>query len=143
MSRSLILRSTRYAVAFVGATLACSIPTDLCGCPPARSAVFVRGTLTDADGAAIAGARVYLDGVPESQASASPIYVSGAGDAQTDAAGAFRGLAYSIYAPGPLSLRAAVVRPGLPDTVSLAAGVANFRYERDRPDTVSVSLRLP
>jgi hypothetical protein len=143
MSRSLIPLAARCAVACVGATLACSIPTELCGCPAARSTVFVRGTVTDAGGVEIAGARVYLDGVPASQASANPIYVSGPGDAQTDAADTFRGLAYSVYAPGSLALRAAVVRPGLPDTVRLAAGAANFRHERDRPDTVSVDLRLP
>lgn len=143
MSRALISRVSRAALAAVAATLACSIPTDVCGCPPARSTVFVRGTLTDAAGRAVAAARLYFDGVPVSQPAAYTVYVGGQGDAQTDAGGAFRGLAYSAHSPGSLALRVGVVRPGLPDTVRLAAGEANFRSERDRPDTVSVNLRLP
>ncbi|MBA3889104.1 MAG: carboxypeptidase regulatory-like domain-containing protein [Gemmatimonadaceae bacterium] len=142
MIRWTFTRMSRFALVGVGATLACSIPTDLCGCPPARSAVYVRGTLTDANGLAIAGARVYLDGVPTGT-TADLLALNGFGASQTDADGAFRGLAYSMFSPGPLALRAAVVRPGLPDTVRLAAGLATFRYERDRPDTVSVDLRLP
>ncbi len=115
----------------------------MCGCPPARSAVFVRGTLTDATGDPVAGARMYFDGVRLDQTAAYPLTAGGPGDAVTDREGAFRGLVYSGHAPGRLALRAAVVRPGQPDTVRLAAGEAAFRYERERPDTVTVHLRLP
>ncbi len=143
MLRSAFTRFNRVALVGIGATLACSIPTALCGCPPARSTAYVRGTLTDANGLAIAGARVYFDAVPTSPGTAYPPVVAGLGESQTDAGGTFRGLVYSLFSPGPLALRAAVVRPGLPDTVRLAAGLATFRHERDRPDTVSVNLRLP
>jgi hypothetical protein len=133
----------RAALACLGATLACSIPTDVCGCTPARSIVFVRGTLTDAGGTPVAGARLYFDGVPAGQSTSYRVDVRGPGDAQTDATGAFHGLVYSSYSPGPRRLRAAVVRPALSDTVSLSAGTAGFRNERERPDTVLVILRLP
>lgn len=142
MSRSL-MRLGRYALTCGAATLACAIPTSVCGCTPSRSSVFVRGSLTDAAGQAVAGARLYFDGAPLGQATSSRVYVDGPGDAGTDASGAFQGRVFSVSPPGPLALRVAVVQAGLPDTVRLTVGSATFRNQRDTPDTVSISVRLP
>jgi len=133
----------RHVLTCVVASLACTIPTTLCGCPPARSTVFVRGSLTDAAGQTVGGARLYFDGVPASQSTSFPVYVGGPGDTQTDGGGTFATLIYSPFSPGQLVLRAAVVRPGLPDTVTLSVGGVTFRNERETPETVSVALHLP
>ena len=133
-------RRTLAAAVAAAVLLACTLPTDACGCTPARSWVFVIGTV-DAAGAPVSGARVYLDGASPATAAAMPVYVGPYPDATTDAAGAFRAPAYSMGAPGTLALRAAVVRPGAADTVRLAAGTALFRLER--PDTARVTLHLP
>ena len=132
-------------VVLVGAVMAlgCFSPTSVCGCTPPRSRVYVRGTITDSRGAPVVGARLYLDGVPPDQATSYPVFVGEFSDAQTDAAGAFGGLAYSVYSPGVLAMRAAVVRPGLPDTVRLSAGQAPFRDQGAAPDTVTIGLTVP
>ncbi len=123
------------------AVISCSTPTQMCGCPPARSAVFVIGAVVDAGGRPVADARLALDGVPPERAADFP--QGGFGGTRSDAVGEFRTLAYSGFAPGMLELRAAVVRPGTADTVRLRLGPARFRDEDDRPDTVRASLRLP
>ena len=105
--------------------------------------MFVRGSLTGADGHTIAGARLYFDGVPTSQSTILPVYASGPPNAESDVDGEFRALVYSTFSPGALVLRAAVVQPGLPDTVRITVGSATFRGEHEQPDTVAVTLRLP
>ena len=132
---------SRALAALAVIALACSTPTDVCGCPPARSAVVVAGTVADAAGAPVAGARILLDAVPLTLSSEPPIAYSIV--PVTDAAGAFAGRAYSLWADDEQALRAAVVRPGTADTVRLRLGAATLRPEHGRLDTVRVALRLP
>jgi hypothetical protein len=137
-------RIARVLVVGVVALFACTTPTSLCGCPPTRSTVLVGGTLLDAGGVPVSGARVYLDGAPR-PATGQPVpqYLDFTQSVTTNTAGSFRALAYSIYSPGTLELRAAVVRPGVADTVRLVVGLAPFHNERETPDSVYVTLRLP
>jgi hypothetical protein len=140
VSMSRILRRVLVALAVAG--VACSIPTDACGCSPARTSVYVIGTLVDAAGTSVVGARLAFDGVATTgPGSDFALYVGTGSDAQTDGSGAFRGMAYSTFAPGALQLRVGVIRPATADTFRLSAGTATFRL--DRPDTVRVALRLP
>lgn len=129
------------AVALAG--LACATPTGLCGCPPARMAVMVSGTVTDSSGTPVAGARIFLAGFPEDRPATVIDELSGPADALTDAGGVFLGRAYSYFGLGPQELRVAVVRAGASDTVRLSAGRAPFRLEGERLDTARVTLRLP
>jgi hypothetical protein len=138
-------RMARVLVGGVLALFACTTtPTSLCGCPPSRSTVLVGGTVLDAGGAPVSGARLYLDGAPRSGTGQSaPQYLDSAPSATTDATGSFRALVYSPYSPGILELRAAVMRPGVADTVRLVVGLASFHDERTQPDSIYATLRLP
>lgn len=123
--------------------LSCTTPTVMCGCPPARSSVVVVGTVTEQNGAPVAGARLYFERTASGQFPATPLDIGYGTDTQTDAAGAFRSLVYSAYSPDIVTLRAGIRRAGATDTVWVSAGSATFRYERDSQDTARVMLRLP
>ena len=125
-----------------GIVIACGFPTAVCGCSLGHSAVYVIGTLADAAGAPVVGARVFLDGFPATLTPSPPIFV-GDQNVRTDATGAFRGIAYSYYGTVRMELRVAVLRTESADTSRLNAGEANFRWQRERLDTVRVNLRLP
>lgn len=134
---------SRFSAALIIAGLGCWFPTDICACPPARTAVYVIGSLTDAAGSPVADARLYLDGVPTNRTWDDPILVSGPSSARSDAAGAFRGVAYSHWSPATLELRAVVVSPDLADTIRLSGGSVPFRQDGTTLDTARVTLRLP
>jgi len=117
------------------------MPTDMCSCPPSRSSVFLVGTLVDAMSQPVAGARLGFDGSPPDRAwppnfGANPI-------GPTGASGAFSGLIFSHVSPGMQVLRAAVVRTAGADTVRIDLWLVPFRHERDVPDTVRFTIRLP
>lgn len=130
----------RIGAALTVVALACTTPT-VCACTPARSAVVVSGTLTDASGEAVAGARLLFASEPQGRPPAQVMYYEYIG-APTSASGAFQGKAYG-WSPGTLELHVGVVQAGRADTVKLTAGLAQFRPERDPLDTVRLSLRLP
>jgi len=137
-----MLRYSSTIVAALGLVFAsCSSPTELCSCPPARTSVFVVGMLVDANGAPISGARVYLVGEPP-RAEPLPLFATDP-TATTGADGAFRGRVYSLFGPGEQLVRGLVVSPTATDTIVVDAGTAQFRYEEQRPDTVSVTIRTP
>ncbi|MES2524408.1 MAG: hypothetical protein V4617_17045 [Gemmatimonadota bacterium] len=119
-----------------------SSPTEMCACPPSRSAVVVEGTLRDAADAPVANTQLFLDGVPANFPQEALATLWGT-RATTDASGAFRVLVYSMYGPAPMTLRAVVVRTSPADTIRLAGGQVPFRHEREVPETVQVTLRLP
>ena len=135
-------RHSSMVLAALGAILAsCSSPTGMCACPPARSSVFVVGTLVDATGVPISGGRIYLVGVSP-RAEGQPLFASDL-TARTDADGAFRGRVYSMHSPSDLLVRGLVITPAATDTIVVDAGTARFRHEAQRPDTVRVDIRTP
>ena len=124
------------------ALIACSTPTGMvCACPPSRSILAVVGTVRDAGDAPVAGARVYFDAVPAGIPESSRFYTP-LGVAQTDAAGAFGSLLYNLFGSAQ-ELRANVVRAGSTDTLRFNLGAFAFRSERERPDTLRTTIRLP
>jgi len=141
MAVSRIVRPLAFGVM---AILACSAPTEVCGCSPARSVVLVRGTLLDTSGQPVAGARLHFDAVRRPTTRPDPEqFIGPRADATTDSVGAFRATVYSYFMPTGLELRAAVVRPGVLETVRLHVGPVPFRNDRVRPDSIRITLRLP
>lgn len=138
-----LYRST-IPLVILGLGLSCSSPTEMCACPPARSAVVVRGVVSEAGGAPIAGARLFFAGVPRTNNSPLLGQFSTMPEAQTNSEGAFQGVAYSAFSPGPLELRVGVVvqlRPS--DTVRISVDAVSFRYERSALDTVRLNVQIP
>lgn len=130
------------SVAALGVVLAsCSFPTDMCACPPARSTVFVVGTLVDANGAPISGGRLYLVG--QSPRVEGQLLFASDLTATTDAGGAFSGRVFSLHSPGELVVRGLVITPTAGDTIVVEVGPAQFRHEAQRPDTLRVSIQIP
>lgn len=123
--------------------VACTGATDVCGCPPLPPvAVVVTGRVTDAGGAPVAGARVAVDAVP-AIFSSEPIFHF-IDPTTTGADGAFVTRALATYGPGPMSLRASVVRAGTTDTARVRLPViVQFDDRRSTPDTVNVTVSLP
>lgn len=128
----------------VAVIAACSSPTEMCACPPSRTAVYVRGTLLARNGTPVPNARLGVDAVPRGNGAFDAMPVPAGGTILTTSDdGMFAGIVYSMFAPDSLHLRFAVLPEGSgaarPSTVLLA----RFRAERDRIDTVGVAVRLP
>ena len=125
----------------VAVVIACSSPTDLCGCSLPLPTVMVEGTVTDASGAAVVGARLLFDGVPQ-EMSFDPPLQSGM-LIFTDAEGEFSGRAQTngIHS-GELALRAGVIEAGTTDTLRFRLGLVRFR-DRTPFDTIRVAITIP
>ena len=119
--------------------VACTNPSDVCGCSIVPANVVVTGRVIDQADAPVAGARVSFDGVPLNRSVEPPFRPREA--AITDATGAFRGRAYSQYPDDEQAVRAAFVPAGSSDTIRLRIGTGRFRLPL--VDTVHVTLRLP
>ena len=134
-------RRTPLCALAIAIVIACSSPTDVCGCTPLPPGVVVVGTVTAPSGAPVVGARLLFDGVPEAMSFDPPLE-----DDEitiTDERGEFskRVLNWD-YATNDLVLRAGVIRAGTSDTVRLRLGVARFRTG-SRLDTVRVAISVP
>lgn len=132
---------TPVAALTIAVVIACSNPTDVCGCTPLPPGVVVVGTVTDGSGAAVVGARLLFDGVPATMSFDPPLVDHDF--AVTDGEGAFADRVLNReYAMSELILRAGVVEAGSPDTIRLRLGPARFRTG-GRHDTVRVAISIP
>ena len=132
----------RASALLAAAVLACTSPTSVCGCPPSRSMLVVRGSVQGPDGQAMPGARVTFSAMPVAViGSAWERYESGSGPAWTAADGSFHATAYSVHSDGPHLLRISVVRPAVPDTTHVELDVHDFRYRS--PETIDVTIAVP
>jgi hypothetical protein len=131
------------AAALSAVVVACSMPTDACGCTPARSAAIVRGVLLDRDGQPLPNARLGLDGIPRGNARLDSLPVSAFAVARTNADGSFRVVVYSGFSPDTLLLRIAL----MPDTVTTAPAIfrtlLRFRREGEQSDSIVSTVRVP
>lgn len=136
-------RLARIVMAIALTALACSHPTDLCSCSPPmeEGSAYVIGSLRDASDAPVAGARIGL-AAAHPQAGAPRTIIFSVSISTTNAAGEFRGTVRESRT-GPLTLYAAVLRPGGSDTLRFEAGSVTFRSPPVVPDTVNIMLRLP
>ena len=129
--------------AVIAVVVACTtVPTGMmCGCPPARTHLYVAGVVAMPSGAPVVGARVFVDVRP---ANLGPV---GGGDstqsASTGRDGAFGIHAYSSAAPAPALVRLGVVLAGSTDTLRFDHVVGTLRRERTTPDTVRLHLTVP
>lgn len=138
MARALV----RLLAAATVMAVACTNPGEVCGCTPPPASVVVKGRVTDAAGAPVAGARLALDLVPATM-SADP-YLYFIEPVTTASDGAFVARAYTDFGPGEMSLRAGVVRAGTTDTVRVRlAPTVDFTGQRNPPDIVDVVVALP
>ena len=134
--------AVRLLAAVTAIAIACTGPTDACGCSILPPAAVVTGRVIDAADAPVAGARVALDGVPVTM-SAEPSFIFFGDPAVTGADGRFVTRAHARFDDGELALRAAVVRAGSTDTVRVRVGTTARFGGAGAPDTVDVTVRLP
>ena len=121
-------------------TISCVLPTEMCGCPPARSSVYLMARVVDGQSVPMPGVRVYA--YPFRQPGPLPYeYVYGLG-MRTDSMGEFRGLLYSSSSPGTHWLHLTVISNDLRDTIRIQGGEAMLRYERNVPDTVHMTFQV-
>jgi hypothetical protein len=137
------MQSITKKIAFAAAAAlawACSEPTGmLCACPPSRTTLMIAGTLRNALGTPEANKLVTV----EATAAEFPLLTFTAATVLTDSVGKFSVLAYSTYSPGAYSVTARVIGSTPSDTIRLQMGSANFKHEREKPDTLRASLQLP
>ena len=125
----------------IAIVVACSSPTDACGCSPIPPGVIVVGTVTDASGAPVVGAQLLLDGIPDTTTVEPPL--ADDGRTFTDETGEFTERVLSRnYLAGELILRAGVIEAGTTDTVRLRLGRARFRSGSPL-DTLRVAISIP
>lgn len=122
--------------------VACSTPTELCGCSIARAAVVVKGTLHTEAGEPVPGVQVNFDGVPATMSADPPMALDH--PATTDAQGAFTTLAFSVFGSAEQTIRAVVIGAPHADTLRLRTGAMGaFREGSATLDTVRLALRIP
>ncbi len=132
------------AVSIAGVIAACSTPTDVCGCPPSRSAVIVRGILQDGAGRPVSNARIVADGIARGKPFLDSLPVSaGMLPVRTDADGTFRVVALSTFGPDTLQLRLAILPEGVTSAPPFAVILARFRFERGPLDSVIRTFSVP
>jgi hypothetical protein len=127
--------------------LACVLPTDACGCPPALGIGTVFGVVTRADGAAAPGAVVRVEARVFGCASAEPNTLVDPPTTRTDAAGHYR---YELRAISPsdtacvhVVARAAPERPDSAVAAGVRMRLVPSYGTRARPESLQVDLRLP
>ena len=122
--------------------VACTGPTEVCGCSPQPEILVVTGHVTDAADAPVAGARVAIDAVPATFSSEPPFPFER--PATTGADGSFAIEVFDYYGAPELALRAGVVRAGTTDTVRVRlVTMVAADAGGSMPDTVNVTLKLP
>jgi hypothetical protein len=137
-------------VATLAATLlalACVLPTDACGCPPALGVGTVFGVVARADGEAAPGAEVRVEARLFGCASAEPNALVDPPTTRTDAAGRYR---YELRAisPSDTACLRLVARAAPERSDSAVAAGGRMRLvpsygTRVRPESLRIDLRLP
>lgn len=132
----------RWSFAFAAALLlACSSPTGMCACPPARGHAVIYGTVRTAADQPVEGATVRA-AVFRSVCGQGTSYTNpDANSAQTDAAGAYRLHFYSLSG-GTSCVRVTARSPGGADSTYVDVAL-ELRHEDAEPDSARVDLVLP
>lgn len=142
MTNGDIPRRFWWVVLGFAACTSAATPTSMCGCPPARTAARIIGTLNTSAGAPERGVRVVL--LNRSQSAAQGGFATaGQVGVETDSLGRFRATTYSGSSPGVHDVRAGFVRGGSLDTLWVAAGAVLFRAEAAVLDSLVVTVQLP
>ena len=131
-------------VGLVGLAVACSsavTPTSMCGCPPARTAIRVIGTVQSPQSAPSSRVRVVLVNRPTS-ATQGGFSAAGQQGFETDSLGGFRGVTFSGSAPGSHAVRGGFVRAGTTDTAWVEFGIGLFRNESSPLDSIMINVQL-
>lgn len=116
----------------------------MCGCPPARTHVVIAGHVQDAANAPVAGARVEFDAVRVSRDTLPFRSETGSTEATTtDTAGVFRSRVFSLSGPEQYHMRLRVIRNPSRETTMISIGRVRFVFDRERPDSIFVPLRIP
>jgi hypothetical protein len=121
--------------------ISCAWPTEMCGCPPARSRVYLIGRVVDGHNVPMSGVRVHAFAAHKPDP-LSHDYVYGIG-IRTDTLGEFREMLYSTFSPGTHWLHVTVISNDLADTITVHGGEAVLRYEGDVPNTVLMTFQVP
>ncbi len=130
--------------------LACSLPTDACGCPPALGIGTLAGVVTDGASSTVANtevrveARIFGCQASPANGSLSPSLT------RTDAAGRYRIGIQAIAPTDTACIRVVARRPRTDGTGTDSVVVAGLRMRlvanygtKVRPDSVRIDLRLP
>ena len=121
----------------------CGTPTSPCACEPQRTHIVVYGTVRTANGAPVAGAKVFAAAAPAGAAAYDPVVVAGDGVTTTDADGDYRLRVLSVFSPtAPADVRVAVVRAP-PDTIRAAAVGASLRRVDQVADSLGLNVVVP
>ena len=124
----------------VGLLLACTSPTEMCACPPARSHAVIYGSIANAAGDPVAGASVQAvvygsvcgEGYADRGGDANPVV--------TSSSGTYRIHVYSLLS-GAACVRVATHAVGAPDSTYVDAALF-LRDERQAPDSLKVDLQV-
>jgi hypothetical protein len=124
--------------------LACSSPTAMCACPPARTHGVAEGVVTTATGAPVPGAEIRVSLYRE-RCGGGPAEPAGwgAAPARTDAAGRYEARFFSVHGPSTACLRVAAARPAGADSAVAEGATLALVHERDTPGRVRVDLVFP
>jgi hypothetical protein len=124
--------------------LACSSPTAMCACPPARTHGVAEGVVSTAAGAPVAGAEIRVSLYRE-RCGAGPAEPAdwGAAPARTDASGRYEARFFSIHGPSTACLRVAAARPAGADSAVAEGATLALVNERETPGRVRVDLVFP
>lgn len=124
--------------------LACSSPTAMCACPPARTHGVVEGVVATAAGAPVPGAAVSVSLYRErcGEGTAEPADW-GAAPARTDASGRYEARFFSARGPSTACLRVVAARPAAADSAVAEGATLALVGERAAPGRVRVDLVFP
>ncbi len=120
--------------------LSCSIPTDMCACPPARTHALIYGSVQSAAGQPVVGAQVQaavyrsICGQGIAEVDANP--------ARSDTTGIYRLRFHSLRGPAEACVRVTARSSGAADGAAMDVALA-LRNERVEPDSTRVDLVLP
>lgn len=123
------------------AVVACSLPTEMCGCPPTRAGVLVKGVVSYPDGSPVRNAQIAIDGIPRNTTVFDTMPVSMSTD-RTDSLGRYRAIAFSIASADTQRLRIAVMLDPSKRVLPMSATLARFRAD-GKLDSVVRNFSVP
>lgn len=121
--------------------VACSLPTEMCGCPPTRSGVLVKGLVVYQDGSPVRNAQIAIDGIPRNTTVFDTIPVSPSTD-RTDSLGRYRAIAFSVAGADTQRLRIAVMLDPSQRVLPMSVTLARFRTD-GKLDSVVRNFSVP
>lgn len=124
----------------LGVALACSTPTEGCGCSPSYTTLAITGTFQDALGAPLANTDFVIEATPNPNPTGGYLILA---NARTDTAGGFVRQLVSGYPPPTFTFYARLIRSAPQDTVRVLMGPATFSHLGTPEDTLRVALRMP